>query len=131
MDELRTATAAGTAIGPRLDREQLEQIDQLEAFRPGFRSSLRTMFERNAKQQVAACTDAATGTELEVLRKAAHALKGTASSVGAARLSALSAHIEHLAEEGDSAGARATVALLAPELVETLVALQAWPQPAD
>ena len=127
MNDLSSTEAAGVAMPPRLDREQLEQIDQLEAFRPGFRRSLRSMFERNAKQQVDACAEAAAGTELELLRKAAHALKGTASSVGAARLSALSARIEQQAEEGDAAGAQATVPLLAPELVETLVALQAWP----
>jgi HPt (histidine-containing phosphotransfer) domain-containing protein len=127
MMELSSAEAAGLEMPPRLDREQLEQIDQLEAFRPGFRRSLRSMFERNAKQQVDACTEAAAGTELEVLRKAAHALTGTASSIGAARLSALSARIAKQAEEGDAAGAQATVHLLAPELAATLAALQAWP----
>ena len=127
MMELSSAEAAGAELPPRLDREQLEQIDQLDAFRPGFRRSLRSMFERNAKQQVDACAEAAAGTELEVLRKAAHALKGTASSVGASRLSALSARIEQRAEDGDAAGAQATVLMLAPELAETLVALKAWP----
>lgn len=127
MNDQISAEAAGVAMPPRLDREQLEQIDQLEAFRPGFRRSLRSMFERNARQQVDACAEAAAGTELEVLRKAAHALKGTASSVGASRLSALSARIELQAEDGDLAGARATVPLLAPELGETLAALEAWP----
>jgi HPt (histidine-containing phosphotransfer) domain-containing protein len=127
MNDPSSAEAAALAMPPRLDREQLEQIDQLEAFRPGFRRSLRSMFERNARQQVNACAEAAAGTELEVLRKAAHALKGTASSVGAARLSALSARIEQQAEDGDAAGAHATVPLLAPELAETLLALEAWP----
>jgi len=94
-----------------LDPAQLEQIRQLESFRPGTAARLLALFKTNVGDRLDALRRAADAGDAEALRSAAHSLKGVAASLGAAELSRLAASIESDAAQG---------AALAPEVLTAL-----------
>jgi len=96
-----------------LDRTQLEQIRQLESFRPGTAARLLALFETNVGGRLDALQRAADAGDAEAMRGAAHSLKGVAASLGAAELSRLAASIEIDAAQS---------AVLAPDVLTALEA---------
>lgn len=108
-----------------LDRSQLEQILQLESFRPGTAARLLALFETNVADRLDALRQAADAGDADTVRLAAHALKGVAASVGATELSRLAARIEADASQG-TAPASAHVSMLDGTLQATLRSLSTW-----
>ena len=90
--------AATQDDGPiRLDvlselRAEFEDGDDLDEF-----ATIIDLYVRNARRNFAAARDALDRTDMDALGLAAHSLKGSSGSVGAARLSAISALLEAVA----------------------------------
>lgn len=91
---------------PPPDLEQLPIVDDVvvarlcllrdQVARPGedVLGELVALFERDAQLRLATIGSALDDGGSEARRQAAHALKGSAGNVGAARVAALAAHIE-------------------------------------
>lgn len=111
---------------PRLDLDSIDQIRELETVRPGLLAKLAASFEESGPRLLAQIREALASGDSAAARAAAHALKGTAASLGALRLSEQARRLEHacLGTDG-SDGAQAATQALAGELAETLVALRA------
>lgn len=82
---------------PRVDRTIIAQIRELEAVRPGVLRHLIGMFINNTALVLNEIDGRILAGESEELRIAFHSLKGTAASLGAARLSRLAAGAESAA----------------------------------
>jgi HPt (histidine-containing phosphotransfer) domain-containing protein len=108
-----------------LDRTQLEQIRQLESFRPGTAARLLALFEANVAERLDALRRAADAGDVDGVRGAAHSLKGVAASLGASELSRLAACIEADASYG-SVPAAALVSTLDGTIGATLRSLSTW-----
>jgi HPt (histidine-containing phosphotransfer) domain-containing protein len=80
-------------------------------------------FLEDAPALVREACEAAERSELEPLRRAAHTLKSTAASLGAARLSQAAASAERLAIAGDLPGAAALAPALEAECADASRAL--------
>lgn len=90
---------------PLLDPALLQQIDQLEQFRPGSRAELVQLFLESSQQDLARCEAAHRGGDAEALRRAAHSIKGSSAGIGATSLSRDAAALETLAAAADLAAA--------------------------
>ncbi len=77
-----------------LDKTQLDQVRQLDAFRPGAAAQLVSLFEINTRQRLDALRTACASGDVDSMRNAAHSLKGISVSVGASGLAELAAAIE-------------------------------------
>ena len=108
-----------------LDRTQLEQIRQLESFRPGTTARLLALFETNVGGRLDALQRAADAGDAEAMRGAAHSLKGVAASLGAAELSRLAAGIEIDAAQSAVPAPEVLTALEAT-IQATLRSLSSW-----
>ncbi len=108
-----------------LDRTQLEQIRQLESFRPGTAARLLALFEANVGERLDALRQAAAAGDADGVRGAAHSLKGVAASLGASGLSRVAARIEADASNG-SVPASALVSTLDGTIEATLRSLSTW-----
>jgi HPt (histidine-containing phosphotransfer) domain-containing protein len=82
-------------------------------------------FLADAPGRIAAMRAAHAAADAAAVASAAHALKGAAANIGAARLQEISQGIESLARSGDLAGARNAIAGLDEELGEGCPALAA------
>lgn len=110
-----------------LNHAQLDQLKQLERFRPGVRAQLVGLFERNARGHVDELRRAAAVGDLEALRRSAHSLKGASASIGAAGLSSLLADIE-LDLQGPQANAASVPQIepLSRAVTDSVSALYRW-----
>lgn len=109
----------------RLDPQRLAEIASLETFKPGLCERLISLFEATAAPLLPTCAGEGEVTDAQQ-RAAAHALKGAAMSIGAARLGQMAQRIE---QAGDgSAAPLPDGAELRAELAATLDALAAWRQ---
>jgi CheY-like chemotaxis protein/HPt (histidine-containing phosphotransfer) domain-containing protein len=86
---------------------QLLELD--EAAGGGVLGELVELFVEDTPQRVRAIATAATTGDAEALRKAAHALKGSAGNVGAVDLAGVCARIEAFARDGQLSSARTLV----------------------
>ena len=82
-------------------------------------------FLSTVPSQVEALVAAAGGSDLSVVRGHAHKLKGSASSLGALRMSKLCAAIQHAADRDESEHLAAWSQLVAQALVELTTLLEA------
>jgi HPt (histidine-containing phosphotransfer) domain-containing protein len=121
------ADTAEPLTASALNHAQLEQLKQLEAFRPGVRAQLVGLFERNARGHVAELQRAAAAGDLDSIRRSAHSLKGASASIGAAGLSSLLAKLE-LDLQGTQASSPAVAQLepLTQAVAASLRALHRW-----
>jgi HPt (histidine-containing phosphotransfer) domain-containing protein len=120
---------AQPSLAAALNQAQLDQLKQLEAFRPGVRAQLVGLFERNAQGHVDELRRAAAIGDIEAARRSAHSLKGASASIGAAGLSSLLAKIElDLQGVEASTGALAQIEPLARAVMDSLSALHRWLQ---
>ncbi len=120
-DRAGAATRSLRAV-PRLGRERLAEIDQLEAFRPGFRERLIGLFADAVSQQMPVFENPASTADQ--VRRAAHAVKGAAAGIGAQRLEALAHTLEQDAKQSIPLANRE--AELQVEMQAVLAALAAW-----
>lgn len=111
---------------PYFDPAQLEQIDQLEAFKPGLRNHLVGLFKQSSAEQIQHCADALAQGDSEQLRRAAHALKGVAASLGARQLSLLAADLEREAAAAQMTDGATRLAGIRTSWSETLLELERW-----
>ncbi len=108
---------------PCLAEERLAEIASLEAFRPGFRDRLIALFRGAVGEQLPRCLQLDIGGT-EERRGAAHALKGSAASIGALRLAAVAESLEQSAHDPEAC-ARLSGSLRA-EADVALAELHAW-----
>lgn len=111
---------------PYLDPAQLEQIDQLEAFKPGLRNHLIGLFKQSSAEQIQHCADALVQGDAEQLRRAAHALKGVAASLGARQLSLLASDLEREAAAARLDDGADRLAAVRASWNGTLLELERW-----
>ena len=116
----------GTADGaPPLDRSVLSQLRELGAESDtDLVSELVTLFGVETPPLLAAIRAAVAASDGDALRRAAHTLKGTSSSLGAHGLAALSAELERLGRNGHTAQAPALLAQLEHEYERVTGALE-------
>jgi len=81
------------------DQRALDQLTEIDGTGDALRS-LATLFIRDAPVRVEALADAAARRDTELVREAAHAVKGTAATFGALTLTRLTSRIEQEAREG-------------------------------
>lgn len=93
-----------------LDASLLQQIDQLEQFRPGGRAELVAMYLESSARDLERCAAALSGHDADALRRAAHSLKGSSAGIGAMGLSRDAGQLELLAAATDLHGAAAALA---------------------
>jgi signal transduction histidine kinase/CheY-like chemotaxis protein len=121
--ESLTAPAAASAAhaedapadppAPVLDREaMLEHVDG----DLGLLAEIVVIYGAEGPQQLADLRAALERRDAPVARRAAHSLKGVLGTLGGRAASAVAARIEHLAADGDLAGAAGTVPELAREM---------------
>ena len=92
-----------------LDRAVIGGLKELrEPGQPDPLSELLDLFFRDAEPRLKQMEAAVASGDMPKLAAAAHTLKGSASNLGARRLSALCASLEKQGKAGDAAGARET-----------------------
>ena len=92
-----------------LDRAVIGGLKELrEPGQPDPLSELLDLFFRDAEPRLKQMEEAVTSGDMPKLAAAAHTLKGSASNLGARRLSALCASLEKQGKAGDATGARET-----------------------
>jgi len=99
-----------------LDKAIINGLKELrEPGQPDPLAELTELFFKDARPRLEALAAAAAAADLAKLGATAHSLKGSASNLGARRLSALCATLEKQAKAGDAEGARHTLAHVGPE----------------
>ncbi len=112
---------------PVLDLAQLEQIQQLEQFKPGLRVQLLTLFEQSSAEHLRTFSAALAEDDHATAKRAAHSIKGVAASMGAMRLSMLAARLEAAIGRDEASGLREGAAALSEEIATALSQLRADP----
>ena len=108
---------------PVLDALQVADLLRLDQGRGAVYARFVDVFLSGAGSRMDALRMLAHAADAKALAAAAHALKGSASNVGAARLAALFGRIEKAAERQDLAAAQDSMALLAKEFAAAREAL--------
>ena len=96
---------------------------------PDVLTELIDLFLDDAPARIAAVRNATRGGDAGALRRAAHALKGSAANQGAVRLATISADLEHVGQRGTVDGAAAVGRELEREYDRVVTALRAERQP--
>ena len=113
---------AGASITP-LPAPAADAPVDLEAFRSEMRAAgveeavdgILDTFVQSSSERITALSDALTSGDAHAIKRAAHAFKSSAGTIGAKRLAALLQEFEALAEAGDVAKARALAARFTDE----------------
>ncbi len=135
---VQPASPTPQAIEPALDIANLTVLDdsrllEFIEFDDEERSMTRDvvrLFTTDAPLRIQAIEQAAAAGDLPGLSRAAHALKGSASNIGAVALQTVCAHIEAQAAAGDLVSAASQVPVLPDLWSKTLAVLDAYAQPA-
>jgi len=107
-----------------IDREQLAQLlDADAAGGVGFFATLLEKFMEEGPKRIAAVDAAVRGADRDALRRAAHALKGSAAALGGRALAAACKSIEDLSQSDSLAGAEAALARIEREYARLCEAL--------
>ena len=117
---------ANIASPAHFDHAQLDQISELDAFKPGLRNHLVELFHVNSAEQVGICRESIEAGDGDRLRRAAHTLKGVAASVGAQPLSRLAAEREAAAIRDEVTGLKPRWEALQAMWTETDGELERW-----
>jgi len=116
--------SAATSESVILDMRALQALRNLQRpGRPDVVVRVLEIFRRDAPRLVDEMRRGGATGDAEALRRAAHTLKSTSASIGAARLSAGCLEIERLARKGDVTAARDLVESAAADLGEAFEAL--------
>lgn len=115
---------APAPVGP-LDRRQLENLRRMTtADDPAFLERLIASFRDNAPECFRAIETAVAANDAEMLRQAAHKLKGSAANFGARGLAARCLELEQLGRSGQIAGASDGLAHARAEYERVIEALK-------
>ena len=108
-----------------IDKEVLERYRVLqEDGEPDLVAELIEIFEADLPERLEAIRKAVAEGSADATRRAAHALKGSAATIGAVALSALAADLERQAIAGETAGAADRLTALEARAFEAVVALR-------
>lgn len=111
---------------PRLDKSALDELRQLESGdTPGFFADVCRQFVADAGKRIDMLEEAARAGDTEVAGRHAHSLKSMAATVGAERLSGVSARLERAAREGRTWPHEETIGWLRGELEQVARELEA------
>ncbi len=119
-----TATSHA-ALPPLVDRERLEELRLLEDDEPGLIEELTGLFGDETPRLIGAVVDGIREGDVERVRDASHTLKGSAGSIGAARVSDLARQILDVARAGSLEGTGAIATELQAAFAATLDELRA------
>lgn len=119
--------AADGRTSPLLTDARLDEILALEAHRPDLRIRILEVFSTSTHESLQQCRTAHARGDRPALVHAAHRLMGSATSLGATRLSRLAAQAERQAQAGGDADALAGLLdSLAQTRQDTLAAYRRW-----
>jgi HPt (histidine-containing phosphotransfer) domain-containing protein len=110
---------------PDLDRAALHATLDEAGGDPELGTELVALFADDAGGRLREAHEAVLAADRGALGRAAHALKGTSSTLGAARVNGLARDLEAAARAGDLAGVPALVAALDAAVPAALAALAA------
>jgi len=110
---------------PVLDERQVADLVGLDRGKGALFSGFVSAFTAGAAARIAVLRQQANGAECAALADSAHALRGAAGNVGAARLAALCEQIEAAGRRQDMGSARALAALVEAEYAAARDALRA------
>ena len=116
---------------PTLDRSVLEELREYSSEEQDLAEELIDLFLEDSPKQLIALQRALRDTDRGEVEKRSHRLKGSAGSVGAARLRSICEALESAAREGADPIAAATGADVATELDALRVALSSFPKRAS
>jgi CheY-like chemotaxis protein/HPt (histidine-containing phosphotransfer) domain-containing protein len=120
-----SAAAAASEDAPAIDRDVLSALAQVGAAdEPDLAAEMAKLFIAEAPPLLAAMREAVRSGDHGKLQSAAHTLKGSGSSLGARRLSALSLELEQQGRARSTLGATAKLDQLERELTRVCVALR-------
>lgn len=117
-----TETQAPDPDGEALDRVRLEALEDTY---PGLLNRLAELFLEDSVRRLSDIADGLTDDDVEKVRSAAHALKGSAANLGARQLAALCDAVERRVTNEDVEGARASASTLGAEFERARAALLA------
>lgn len=122
------APAAPTStltVSPVLDVRMIEQLTEIAADdNPGFLGEMIDAFDATATDTARLLHDALRRGDAHALERAAHSLKGSSGSLGAARVAALCQRLQEIGRAGMIDGAEPLVDELDHELGEAKAALE-------
>jgi CheY-like chemotaxis protein len=119
------APAAPSENAPAIDRDVLCALEQVGAVDgPELAAEIAKLFIEEAPPLLAAMREAVRSGDHGKLQWAAHTLKGSGSSLGARRLTALSLEVEQQGRAHSTLGATAKLDQIERELTRVCVALQ-------
>jgi signal transduction histidine kinase/CheY-like chemotaxis protein/HPt (histidine-containing phosphotransfer) domain-containing protein len=119
------APAVATGEPPVIDETALERLARLRPHGPDPVPEYVGLFLEEAPSQLAAVHTALAGADSDTVRRAAHTLKGSARTIGAAALAAIAEQIERHAREGALEAAAARAAALDAAYARAAAALAA------
>jgi two-component system, sensor histidine kinase and response regulator len=142
LSPVRAGVAADEPVLPAVQVEAGDRpalfdervVADLESLEGGLLRELVAMFFEQAKTHLAELGKAIGSGAADVLAKAAHKLKGSSLTLGAARVASVAAEIEAVAKAGELGGAGALLEQLRAVLDETAEAFQsraAVPDPGN
>jgi CheY-like chemotaxis protein len=108
-----TAAAANSDPGTALDRSAL--LDRVEGDME-LLGEIIGLFKEDSVRQIAAIRDAIDEKQSDLLRRAAHNLKGTCGNLGAHEAAATALELEELAAAGDFSGAQQSLRSLEEQI---------------
>ncbi len=114
------------AAGPLMDFSRLEEFKEYDDEEQTMTREVITLFMADAPQRLAAIGEAIAAGDAAALARAAHALKGSASNIGAAAMHLASSTLEADAHHGLPADAAARLASLQTLWQKTREALASW-----
>jgi CheY-like chemotaxis protein len=119
------AAAVASEHAPAIDRDVLSALEKVGAAdEPNLATEMARLFIEEAPPLLAAMREAVRKGDHGKLQSAAHTLKGSGSSLGAVRLSALSRELEQQARAHSTLGVSPKLDQLEGELTRVCVALQ-------
>jgi CheY-like chemotaxis protein len=103
-----TTPADDHRTGPPLDGDALASLRELsDAGEPGMFEELVELFVEDAEPRLEALREAIAARDAATIWETAHAIKGSAGSMGARRMSALASELQAAGTSGDLSGAAA------------------------
>lgn len=119
-----TRSVIHAGVPGRLDTPTLNSLLLLDRERRGSIRRLIELFNQDHAQFLAKARPLLRAANFDALRSGLHTLKGSAASLGAARLSDLAAQAERRAELKDTPGVDASLTILSRELELSCEALR-------
>ena len=118
------------AQAPLLDETVIAGLQDLVEADPTLIDDLLETFEEQAPQLLAQIREGLATTDAELVRRAAHTLKGSSANLGASTLADLASQVERVGKDGLAADPSALVDQIEALLPRVGAALREWAQAA-